>query len=575
MQSPSTSSLSLDSLKQRAYRLWHTLVTPVTPSDDADNQRRARLLGSFVLAGIISMSMVLLWPSLSATMRLPLMIGIVVLVVILLVNRAGHFVSGSVMLITLVCAITYLGTLLPQTYTPISLQTNLLWLAIPIIITYLLLPLSCLVPTILANLVIPLLIPLFRPEMRNGEYAFTIFFIAIASVLVLIAAVLRKYDQHELARQARQLEEERERYRDLFNAGFETLVVHQDGVILDVNPAAEEMFGYSRDEMLGCHVSEVFAPESREIASQHYLTGSTEMYEARCKRRDGSLIWVEIRGKAHHYRGQAVRVATVRDITQRRDSEAQKLELTIEREKVRVLQRFIGDMSHDLRTPLSVMKTTSYLIHRLINQPDKLLQQAETLENQIKHLQEMFDDLLSMSRLDRADTSEYQFRWMQPDGLVRDLVEEQNKLALRKNITLTFEAEQPLSAVLLDQNEFRRMLKHLIMNGLNYTPEGGKVQVRLYQREATVFLEVSDNGPGITSLDLPLIFERFYRGDKARSKETGGTGIGLSIVKKIVEAHNGEIEAESEPGQGAIFRVRLPAQMTSLTEPAAPEQTPD
>jgi PAS domain S-box-containing protein len=409
------------------------------------------------------------------------------------------------------------------------------------------------------------------PELRSDDYFFTVFFIAIVSVLALIAGLVRKYDQRELVNHATQLQEERERYRDLFNAGFETLVVHKDGVILDVNPAGEETFGYSRDEMLGRHILEFFVPESRATVSAHYTTSSTEMYEAQCRRRDGSVIWVEIRGKPHHYRGQTVRVATVRDITQKREIEAQKLELTIEREKVRVLQRFIGDMSHDLRTPLSVMKTSTYIIHRLLDQPDRLKAQVETLEGQISHLQNLFDDLLSMSRLDRADTSEYQFRWVQADGLVRHVVEEHTKLALRKNITLMFQAEQPLASVLLDQEEFRRMLKHLIMNGLNHTPEGGTVRVQMYQREAWVYLDVIDNGPGIPTLDLPLIFERFYRGDKARSKETGGTGIGLSIVKKIVEAHNGEIEAISELGKGATFRVRLPAQMAALSEAARPQ----
>jgi PAS domain S-box-containing protein len=565
MQTRSTSSF-----RKRAYELWYKLVTPIKPPADEDQQRRARLLGTIVLAGIVMIGGVTYSPWLDASMRLPLIFSLLTLVAILLLNRAGRFVAGAVLLITMLSATTYLGILLPViSENSVSFRSTLIWIAIPIAITYLLLPVSHLLVVIVCNLAFALIIPTFLPEISNREYIFTIFFIAIASVLALISGLLHQHDQRELAKHAAQLQEERERYRDLFNAGFETLVVHKGGIILDVNPATEEMFGFTREEMIGRHILDIFVPESRSSVSEHYETGSTEMYEAQCWRRDGSIIWVEIRGKPHQYRGQTVRVATVRDITQRREIEAQKLELTIEREKVRILQRFIGDMSHDLRTPLSVMKTATYLIQRLIDQPEKLKLQVESLEKQINHLQDLFDDLLSMSRLDRADTSEYQFRWISPENLVRDLVEAQSKLALRKNITLTFQAEQPVAAVLLDETEFRRMVKHLIMNGLNYTPENGTVQVRLYQREAWVYLEVNDTGPGIPSLDLPLIFERFYRADKARGKETGGTGIGLSIAKKIVEAHNGHIEAESELGKGSTFRVRLPAQMTSISEIAS------
>jgi PAS domain S-box-containing protein len=571
MQSRSTSFASLHAWRKRFYRLWYRVVTPLNPSKDVDQLRRARTLGTIVLVALSLMVFILFWPFLNPPMHLPVVISLIIVMAILPLNRAGHFNLGAILLIGVFSLLTYSAPILifPRYLT--SDNASLIWLTLPIIVAYLLFRLPGLLLTIAINLIVLPLIPLLLPELQTNKYFFDIFFIAVTSILIAVAGLLRQHDLRELANQSAQLQEERERYRDLFNAGFETLVVHKDGVVLDVNPAAEEMFGYTRQELLGRHILDFVLPESRDVVSQHYSTGSAEMYEARCERQDGSVIWVEIRGKPHQYRGQTVRVATVRDITQKREVEAQKLELTIEREKVRVLQRFIGDMSHDLRTPLSVMKTASYLIHRLSNQPEKMLPQVETLENQINHLQALFDDLLSMSRLDRADTSEYQFRWMSPVDLVEDVVEEQNKLALRKNITLTFQAEQPLSAVLLDENEFRRMLKHLIMNGVNYTHEGGQVQVRLCQREAWVCLEVSDNGPGIPSLDLPLIFERFYRGDKARSKETGGTGIGLSIVKKIVEAHNGQIEATSEQGKGATFCVRLPAQMTSFAEAVAPK----
>lgn len=570
MRSESVAASPLKPIQNRAYSIWHALVTPVGKQLDADQQRRARMLGSVVLIGIPLILIVAMFGWLNPNVRPTLVSSAVILFGLLLLNRAGHFVMAAVTFVVLLSGITYAGLIANFVLDPFTAQANLVWLTTVMIAAYLFFSLPGLLLTIVANLFLPLLIPLFLPELRNGDYIFVVFFIAVVSVLITVAGLIRRYDQRGLALQEQRLAEEQGRYRDLFSAGFETLIIHRNGLILDVNPAAEEMFGVPCDTMLGRYLADLFAPESRDVVRSHSSASTVEMYEARGQRKDGGLLWVEVRGKEHQYRGQLVQVAAVRDVTQRRQAEAQQLELTIEREKVQVLQRFIGDMSHDLRTPLSVMKTSIYLINRLSGQPDKMMQHVTPLQKQIDLLQGMFDDLLSMSRLDRADTSEYQFRWVQPDMLVSDLVEEQRTLALRKNIQLSFQAETPPPTILLDQDEFRRMLKHLIMNALTYTPEGGKVEVCLYQREQWAFLEVNDNGPGIPSLDLPLIFERFYRGDKSRSKETGGTGIGLSIVKKIVEAHNGQIEAESILGQGTTFRVRLPARMPSPNA-AAPE----
>jgi two-component system sensor histidine kinase BaeS len=102
------------------------------------------------------------------------------------------------------------------------------------------------------------------------------------------------------------------------------------------------------------------------------------------------------------------------------------------------------------------------------------------------------------------------------------------------------------------------MLKHLILNGLNHTPEGGSVTVHTRANDTSIIIEVRDTGEGIAALDLPHIFDRFYRADRARAADSGGAGLGLTIARKIVEAHSGTIEAESELGQGSIFRVCIP-----------------
>jgi signal transduction histidine kinase len=271
-----------------------------------------------------------------------------------------------------------------------------------------------------------------------------------------------------------------------------------------------------------------------------------------------------------------VRVVSIRDITERKQSEAQLFDLAIEREKVMVLQRFIGDMSHDLRTPLSVIKTSIYLLERLAHDPVKFKQNLDMLQTQTDHLQHILDDLLSMSRLDKADTSDYRFRWLDVNAPIKESVDEQQTLALRKQVRLTFQATENLPTALIDYNEFKKMLKHLILNGLNYTPEGGSVTIKSRADDQNVIVEVCDTGEGITALDLPHIFDRFYRADRARGGESGGAGLGLTIARKIIEAHGGTIEAESKLGQGSMFRVSIPqvAAKDEIPTSILPPQSP-
>jgi signal transduction histidine kinase len=159
---------------------------------------------------------------------------------------------------------------------------------------------------------------------------------------------------------------------------------------------------------------------------------------------------------------------------------------------------------------------------------------------------------------------------------IKESVDEQQTLALRKQVRLTFQATEGLPTALIDYNEFKKMLKHLILNGLNYTPEGGSVTIKSRADDQNIIIEVRDTGAGITTLDLPHIFDRFYRADRARGAESGGTGLGLTIARKIVEAHGGTIEAESELGQGSIFRICVPQAVakdeipTSILPPQSP-----
>jgi len=550
-----TPQMNVRELCQQLQRRWFALIV-AAPHLPEDQQRRSRILASLLLPFIPSMIAISQWEWTGVAYSGFVMLSMPYLLIVFWINRRGHHLLAAYLSILFLISSPLVLFVSRGDGSPAGALTSLIWLALPIIVSYLLFRPRGIVITTLSSMALMLTTPLLNPQVTVESVLFPLFFCAVVAVLILIAAVVRDHDARILEARTQALRESETRYRDLFEATFDGVLVHDRGYILDANRAFEALSGYSLAELVGAQALTLFAPEHHKLVQRH----QTDMddYEARFRRKNDSELWVEVRGKPHQYRGKLVRVATMRDITERKLALAQQIDLAIEQEKVQVLQRFIGDMSHDLRTPLSVMKTSLYLIQRLADQPQRQLEQIQVLQQQTEHFQRLIDDLLSMSRLDKADTNDYRFRWCDLDSVLGQITAEQQHLLARKRLNLVYDALQPLSPMLADEQEFRRMIKHLLLNAITHTPEGGRVEVRAYQQNPWLIIEVLDTGVGIGSLDLPHIFERFYRADPARSSDHGGTGLGLSIAKKIAEAHGGSIEAESELGRGSLFRIRLP-----------------
>ena len=243
------------------------------------------------------------------------------------------------------------------------------------------------------------------------------------------------------------------------------------------------------------------------------------------------------------------------DVTERKRAEERALELAIERERVNVLERFIGDASHDLKTPLTAMKVSLSVLKRSPG-PEKEARHLAILEAQTAHLERLLEDMLSAVRLDQPTA--YVRRRLDLNELGRIVAAEHESLAERKGHRLSFEPADGSPIVNADVEKLNRAMAALVTNALNYTLPGGNVMVRTAVRGASAVIEVEDTGIGIEAFDLPHIFDRFYRADAARSAEVGGTGLGLAIAKTIIEAHQGRIEVKTTPGAGSRFTVYLP-----------------
>jgi signal transduction histidine kinase len=244
------------------------------------------------------------------------------------------------------------------------------------------------------------------------------------------------------------------------------------------------------------------------------------------------------------------------DLTARRDAEIHRFELALEQERVKVLERFIGDMSHDLRTPLTKLSTALYLLERM-DDAGKRDHYIEMLRDQIDHMDRMFVDMLQVLRIDRPHDHDFGRRDM--NSLVSTVVEGLQLRAAQKRQRLAYNCDETLPPIWADEGSLRVAFGKIIENALAFTPADGAIICRTRCREQEIIVEVVDTGEGVDPADIPHIFEHFYRGDPARGTITGRAGLGLALAKKIVEGHQGHIEVESEPGVGSTFRICLPA----------------
>jgi two-component system phosphate regulon sensor histidine kinase PhoR len=226
----------------------------------------------------------------------------------------------------------------------------------------------------------------------------------------------------------------------------------------------------------------------------------------------------------------------------------------------RLRQEFVANVSHELKTPLSVIKVcVETLLDGAMDDPHHRRQFLEQLDSQSNRLHALILDLLSLARIESGDEL-FDFKSIPISEIVEDCLERHRPRAEAKEQVLEVvppEGDDAL-AVWADEEALEQILDNLLDNAVKYTPPQGRVSVRWRRDGEQVCLEVADSGIGIPEADLPRIFERFYRVDKARSREMGGTGLGLSIVKHLSQAMQGSVRAASRPGQGTTFTVCLP-----------------
>lgn len=222
-------------------------------------------------------------------------------------------------------------------------------------------------------------------------------------------------------------------------------------------------------------------------------------------------------------------------------------------------KRLTSDMAHELRTPLTTLKTHVEAFIDGIWEPT--VERLEVFYEEIDRLTKLVDNLRNLSKLEQANLNLNKSKVNLSNELEK-IIDTFKPLYIKENYELAYNITQDIKT-LIDKDKFKQIMNNLLLNSYKYLKPNGKVEVILKKEKQNIIIKIIDNGIGISEKDLPYIFERFYRSDVSRAKNTGGSGIGLTITKSLVEAHGGKIYAESKLNEGTTFTIEFPSEVST------------
>jgi PAS domain S-box-containing protein len=376
----------------------------------------------------------------------------------------------------------------------------------------------------------------------------------------------RKRAQEELRRSE-------EKYRSLLENANDIIYSHDlEGNYLTINRACEEVTGYTRKEILGgLNIAQVVVPEhleyAKEMTQRKLSDPSPTVYEVDIFTKDRRRLTLEVSTRISYRDGKPVAVEGIgRDITERKRIERAREEL-LEREQrarleleeaSRIKDEFLATVSHELRTPLTAMLGWSHLLRTGKLSENNAAHAIETIERNARTQAQLIEDLLDVSRIITGKLH-LDARPVDPVGIIEGALEAVRPAAEAKGVQLLKVIDTSISSVFGDPTRLQQVVWNLLSNAIKFTSEGGSVEVRLERVASHFQIVVHDTGEGINPNFLPYVFDRFRQADATTTRIHGGLGLGLAIVRHLVEMHGGTVSAES-PGEGlgSTFTVRLP-----------------
>jgi PAS domain S-box-containing protein len=484
-------------------------------------------------------------------------IAIFLLVVYVLTRQGWYRLAGRILVVYVACSVFVLATLVGG----LSGMTFLYYLIAAFVLSGILLSTRSTMVAFVLMIGGVILSPLFisgitLDDVLAGPASFNI----IIAIIILLTTFYRQRFENQ---QRSQLAASERRYRSLIENMRDIVYVHDmKGRLISINAVSEKLTGWTRNEVLGHSFKRFVHSDDIPVAMMSYekaLCGETlALIELRVLCKSGEYRSVEFKSTPQYEDGKLVSFLGVgRDVTERRQEEAQKLKSMIERERWSLINRFVLAVSHDFRTSLATIETSRYLIQRRL--PDDMLPVVEpklaTIKTYVDRMAEQLENLYIVYSLNEPQIVPLNLNLVLEQAILR-----QHRIVKDKCLAVNFVPEVDAPLALADEEKVTIALKHLLSNALTYTPYGGPIWICTRHTATQVVVDIRDSGPGISDTDLPHIFDLFYRADPARTLDSGGVGLGLSIVKMIADAHNGTITVNSKLGEGSTFTLALPTE---------------
>ena len=396
------------------------------------------------------------------------------------------------------------------------------------------------------------------------------------------------YDITDQVEAEEQLRDSEERYRLVAESASDAIIIiDQSSTILFINRAAERIFGHKIEAMTGQLLTMLMPEYLRHLheagISRYETTGTRHLnwnhLEIPGLHQDGHEIPLELSFSESTIQGRHIYVGIARDVSERRQAEIERAEL-LEREKLlrskaeesnRLKDEFVATVSHELRTPLNAILGWARMMRAGNLDVVTTGKALETIERSAESQARLIDDLLDISRIVTGKLK-LEVRTIDSALFVQAAMETVKPAANAKNITIHADLDKDVNSIAGDANRLQQVAWNLLSNAIKFTPKDGSINVRLSRDESHVIFEVSDTGQGISPDFLPYVFDRFRQADATSIRKHGGLGLGLAIVRHLVELHGGLISVESDGlNQGSSFAVRLPIKAFRL--PVSEEKT--
>lgn len=395
-----------------------------------------------------------------------------------------------------------------------------------------------------------------------------------------IAFAIEALEKEKLRKQMEEeLRQSEERYRMIFELSPEAIFVHSDFKILYANPAGLRLLGAkTSEELIGGNLLKFIHKDShnlvfarREALKRH--PGPLPFVEEKFIKLDGTVIEVEAAASYYPEKDKYAMISVIRNITERKKleqirktSEENMRLLNEAREYDKLKTEFFANISHELRTPINVILSAIQLLNIYTAKDDfeenndKLVRYIFTMQQNCYRLLRLVSNIIDITKID-AGFFELQLSNQNIVSIVEDIALSVSEYIEHKGITLVFDTEVEEKLMACDADKIERIMLNLLSNSIKFTKEGGKISVNIFDMGDKITISVKDNGIGIPKEELGHVFERFQQVDKSLRRSHEGSGIGLSIVKSLIELHGGTIRVESEYGKGTEFMVELPVKL--------------